>query len=63
MAPDLQYKTYGMFTSFYPVTEQGKVAWRELAEKTDGTGKVLCVLTISTVRQLREAGYIVHKCR
>jgi len=63
MTPDLQYKTYGMFTSFYPVTEQGKIAWNELACKTEGTGKVLCVITIETVRQLRAAGYIVHKAR
>jgi len=63
MTPDLQYKNYGLFTSFYPVTEKGKVVWNELADKTGGTGKVLFHHEKSTIAQLRSAGYIVHKSR
>lgn len=63
MTPDLQYKNYGLFTSFYPITEQGRVAWAELAEKTGGTCKVPFHHEKSTIEQLRAAGYIVHKSR
>lgn len=57
--PDMTYRTDGLFTTFLPQTPAGESAWRELAAKTDGTGKVLATQTEDAVRQLHEAGYTV----
>lgn len=58
---DLEYSIQGLFTTFYPVTKAGEQAWREMAEATDGTGKVLTVYVSKTLGQLRRAGYTARK--
>ncbi|ABO60625.1 hypothetical protein LA345_39065 (plasmid) [Burkholderia vietnamiensis] len=59
--PDLTYrKVDDMFTMFYPETPAGETAWNQMAEHTDGTGKVLHAQVESTIQQLREAGYTVE---
>ncbi|MFL9611069.1 hypothetical protein ACKF11_13360 [Methylobacillus sp. Pita2] len=61
--PDLTYKPTddGLFTAFYANTAAGEKAWREMAEQTDGTGKVFVQHTESVIYQLEQAGYIVAK--
>lgn len=56
---DLSYRHLGLFTSFLANTPAGENAWREIAAKTDGTGKVLSIHAEDTIRQLRGAGYAV----
>ncbi|ALN21943.1 MULTISPECIES: hypothetical protein [Ectopseudomonas] len=56
---DLSYRHLGLFTSFLANTPAGENAWREIAAKTDGTGKVLSIHAEDTIRQLRAAGYAV----
>jgi hypothetical protein len=58
--PDLYYsKVDELFTSFTPNTPSGEEAWRQMADKTDGTGKVLHAQVEGTIAQLQEAGYTV----
>lgn len=56
---DLSYRDQGLFTSFLANTPAGENAWREIAAKNDGSGKVLSVHAADTIRQLRDAGYAV----
>lgn len=56
---DLTYSKQGLFTAFFPKTDQGVEAWRAIAEKTEGTGKVFTRHLPSALKQLRAAGYIV----
>lgn len=58
---DLEYRTDGFFTAFFPNTPQGESAWRTIAEQTDGTGKVFTAQAAGTIAQLRKAGYSVRK--
>lgn len=58
---DIEYIDMGLFTVFVPVTKEGEIAWNELAEVTDGTGKVLTIQAQETVNALRFAGYTVRK--
>ena len=60
---DLEYIDHGMFTSFIPVTRAGEVAFNQMAEYTEGTGKVLTIHKQSTILQLRQAGYKVGKAK
>ena len=60
---DLEYIDNGMFTSFIPVSKAGEVAFNQMAEYTDGTGKVLSMHKQSTIQQLRQAGYKVNKAK
>ena len=60
---DLEYIDQGMFTSFIPVSKAGEVAFNQMAEYTDGTGKVLSIHKQSTILQLRQAGYKVGKAK
>lgn len=46
---DLEYIDHGMFTSFLPASKAGEVAFNQMAEYTDGTGKVLRSLKGLTV--------------
>lgn len=62
-APDITYRDGGLFVSFFPETDAGKVAWQEIADGTDGTAKVLSVHLARTLLQLRRAGYTVHKAK
>lgn len=59
MKADLSYRVGDLFTSFYPDTPQGVVAWRELADFTDGTGKVLSIELPQLIHSLKSAGYTV----
>ena len=60
---DLEYIDHGLFTSFIPVSEAGAVAFNQMAEYTEGTGKVLNIHKQSTILQLRQAGYKVGKAK
>lgn len=59
MATDISYIDGGLFTTFYPESEAGHTAWRELAQQTDGTGKVLSAHAELAIAALRKAGYRV----
>ena len=58
---DLSYKDLGLFTAFCANTEEGKAAWLQIAEVTEGTGKVLTVQAKQFISKLRKAGYSVAK--
>lgn len=60
---DIEYIDHGMFTSFLPTSKAGEVAFNQMAEYTDGTGKVLSIHKQSTIQQLRQAGYKVGKAK
>ena len=60
---DLEYIDQGMFTSFIPVSKAGEVAFNQMAEYTEGTGRVLSIHKQSTIQQLRQAGYKVGKAK
>ena len=60
---DLEYKTSGMFTFFIPISAEGCIAWNEMALHTEGTGKIYSTHLESTLKQLRDAGYIVKECK
>lgn len=62
-SPDLTYREADGFTVFVPETDAGKEAWNEMANDTDGTGKVLTIHAKSTIAQLRAAGYVVEKSK
>ena len=54
---DLSYSEGGLFATFYANTEDGVIAWNELAQVTDGTGKVLMLQLKTTIKALKDAGY------
>lgn len=58
---DLTYHNRGLFTLFIPESKAGEDAWRQIAQHTDGTGKVLTMHLQSVLSQLRLAGYKVRK--
>ena len=60
---DLEYIDHGMLTAFIPVTKAGEVAFNQMAEYTEGTGKVLSIHKQGTIQQLRQAGYKVGKAK
>lgn len=60
-ATDIFYKDEGLFTSFIPESDAGISLWKQLAEHTDGTGKVFTIHAESTIKQMRDAGYTVRK--
>lgn len=62
-APDLTYSDDGLFVRFLPETTAGEDAWRELAERSEGTGAFLMIHRDGIIRQLRAAGYRVAKRR
>lgn len=61
--PDLTYTDLGLFTMFWPETPAGESAWDDMAEHTENTGKVLTVQAPDVIRQLRRAGFVVHKTK
>ena len=76
--PDLEYRKFGMFTSFYPNTEQGKKAWMELSQMTNdllkemfgddqeanySNGKVFTKALPKVLKSLEDAGYTVAKLK
>lgn len=58
---DFTYSEHGMFTLFMPNTLEAIGAWNQLAEITDGTGKVFHKQAKGIIAQLKEAGYSVGK--
>ena len=60
---DLEYIDHGLFTAFIPVSKAGEVVFNQMAEYTEGTGKVLSIHKQSTILQLRQAGYKVSKAK
>jgi hypothetical protein len=60
MKNDLTYRKQGLFTAFIPETLAGETAWREIAEQTQGTGKVFTAQLPAVLVQLRKAGYTVR---
>lgn len=63
MSADLVYHKQGLFTAFIPQSKAGDDAWRELANQTDGTGKVYTAQLAATLSALRAAGYTVSKAK
>lgn len=63
--PDLTYSAPdGIWTRFYPETPAGESAWRTMAEASpDGVVAFLPHHVPAVIRQLRAAGFIVHKAR
>ncbi len=60
---DIEYIEQGLFSAFLPVSKAGEVAFNQMAEYTEGTGKVLSIHKQSTILQLRQAGYKVGKAK
>lgn len=58
---DLTYTKDKMFTTFYPETKSGELAWNEMASKMNGVAKVLNCESNNVISQLRNAGYKVKK--
>jgi len=63
MKTDMTYSKQGLFTAFFPQSESGEDAWRELAKQTERTGKVLTVHLPAVLAQLRKAGYSVEQAK
>lgn len=63
MEADLNYSADGMFTQFFANTPAGERAWIVIASVSGGTGKIYTTHLASTLRQLRDAGYSVHKAK
>jgi len=61
MNVDLTYLKQGLFTAFTPQSDDGEAAWRELAERTEGTGKIFTVQLPAVLFRLRKAGYTVKQ--
>ena len=59
MKNDLTYTKQDLFTFFTPETLAGEAAWREIAEQTQGTGKVFTAQLPAVLAQLRKAGFTV----
>ena len=58
---DLIYLDQGLFTVFFANTAAGEKAWRVIAAKTEGTGKIFTMQLSDTLKQLRAAGFSVKK--
>ena len=63
MQADIEYTQDGMFTRFMAVSDQGAVAWNQLASVTDGTGAVLNIQAEQFINDFRKAGYVVRKAK
>ena len=63
MSADLVYHKQGLFTAFIPQSKVGEDAWRELANQTQGTGKVFTAQLPATLSALRAVGYAVSKAK
>ena len=60
MRADLTYITKGLFTTIYPETEAGRVAWGQINEQTPGAKIYTSHLDV-LLSDLRAAGYSVRK--
>jgi hypothetical protein len=60
---DLTYLHQGIFTVFFPESKSGEAAWREIASKTEGSGKIFTMHLKDTLKQLRKAGFTIAKAK
>ena len=60
---DLTYTTNGIFTTFYPESKEGEIAYKTILEHTNNTAKILTIHLKSTLQQLRKVGYKVSKAK
>jgi len=60
---DFTYTCTGMFTAFYPENDGAVEAWKQLAEVTNDTGKVMNCQKDEVITALRNAGYTVSKAK
>lgn len=58
---DISYTTGSMFTTFYPNTKAGELAWGTMANELGGVARVLNIHAVGTIYQLKKAGYSVGK--
>lgn len=63
MKADIEYVKCGMFVTFVPNTTEGEHLWKQLAEATEGTGKVLAMHAKQAINDIRKAGYTVRKAK
>lgn len=62
--PDFTYRQSGMFVALMPETPQATQTWnREIAPKTQGTGKILAFQFPEVKTQLEKAGFTVRKAK
>lgn len=60
MTTDLTYTTHGFFTTLYPASPAGQVAWKEINDQSPG-GKIYTAHLDKLLADLRAAGYCVRK--
>jgi hypothetical protein len=60
MKTDLHYREEGLFVSYYPNTEEGIVAWREMIEQSPDA-RFWAIHKKQINAQLKAAGYSVRK--
>ncbi len=61
---DLEYRTTGLFTIFYPTSEVGKVPYNQMLEHPETPGaKIYTIHLKNVLYQLKKAGYIVKKSK
>lgn len=61
---DLTYLTTGLFTVFFPESEQGDDAYYHICEVVkNSSAKILTRDLKNTLHQLRKSGYIVRKAK
>lgn len=63
MKADIEYIESGMFITFFPNTPEGEIVWGQLAEATEGTGKVFAIHAKQVIQDMRKAGYTVRKAK
>lgn len=61
MTIDLVYTTDSLFTRFYPESKAGEDAWNKIGAFNNGVANIPKCQTAATLKQLRDAGYVVIK--
>ena len=63
-APDLEYITSGLFTTFLPSSKAGEVAYNEMLSHPDTpNAKIYTIHLKNMLYQLKKAGYTVKKAK
>jgi len=62
MQIDLTYLTTGFFTTFFPESKQGEIAYYEMIEQNKSS-KILTRDLKIVLYQLKKAGYVVRKVK
>lgn len=60
---DVSYIDGGLFTTFLGDSAQGGAAVSDMMNQNGGSNKVLTIHAEAVIKQLRDAGYTVHKAR